>query len=118
MANPLLWVEALAGLKALYDVIQTGVEYAAALRRHLAEPDTIAESQRVAEVFSTYSDEEVEQLVLKINGCRDRFMSQGSGSDRSRCFCSILNENKDGNGGELPHIDDWERMFDQLKCGV
>lgn len=118
MANPLLWLEALAGLKALYDLLQFGVDYATALRKHRTEKDTIAESRRVASVFSTYSDKEVEELIKKIEGCRDRFIKQGSGADRARCFCSIFQEIKDGNGGQLPEIDDWHRMFNQLKCGV
>jgi hypothetical protein len=116
MTNPLLWLEALAGLKALYDVIEWGVDYAAALRKHKEESETIAESQRVAVAFSTYSDAEVEAIIRKINGCRDRFIQQGGGTDRARCLCSIFQEIKNGNGGDLPRIDDWQRMFDQLKC--
>jgi hypothetical protein len=30
MASPLLWLEALAGLKALYDVVEFGVDYTVA----------------------------------------------------------------------------------------
>ena len=116
MANPLLWLEALAGLKALYDLVQGGVDYAASFRKHRAESDTIAESQRVTAVLSTYSDREVEELIRKIEGCRDRFISQGGGSDRARCLCSIFKEIKDGNGGSLPEIDDWRRMYEQLDC--
>jgi hypothetical protein len=116
MASPLLWLEALAGLKALYDVIEWGVEYAVAFRRHREEADTVAESNRVAAEFSTYSDAEVRELIRKIEGCRDRFIKQGSGTERSRCLCSIFQEIKDGNGGDLPKIDDWRRMFDKLKC--
>lgn len=116
MANPLLWLEALAGLKALYDLAEGTVDYAASLRRHRREADTIAESQRVSRVFSTYSDAEIEALIRRIEGCRDRFMSQGGGADRARCLCSIFNEIKAGNGGVLPLIDDWARMYKQLKC--
>jgi hypothetical protein len=117
MANPLLWLEALAGLKALYDLVQGGVDYVASLQRHRQEPDTIAEARRVSRVFSTYSDDEVEEIVRRINACRARFIEQGSGADRARCFCSILNEFRDGNGGTLPAIDDFQRMYGQLACG-
>lgn len=117
MANPLLWLEALAGLKALYDLVQEGVDYATSLQRHRREPDTVAESHRVSATFSTYSDRELEELIRKIEGCRDRFISQGSGADRARCLCSIFKEIKDGNGGSLPKIDDWGRMYDKLNCG-
>ena len=116
MANPLLWLEALAGLKALYDLVQGGIDYATSFQRHREESDTIAESRRVASVYSTYSDREVEELIRKIEGCRDRFVTQGSGADRARCLCSIFQEARDGNGGRLPEIDDWRRMYDQLKC--
>lgn len=116
MASPLLWLEALAGLKALYDLLEFGVDYAAALRKHRDESDTVAESSRAAAQFSTYSDSEIQQLIRKIAGCRDRFIMQGSGADRARCMCSIFQEISEGNGGQLPRIDDWQRMFDQLRC--
>jgi hypothetical protein len=118
MANPLLWLEALAGLKALYDLVQGGVDYATAFQRHRQESDTIAESRRASVTFSTYSDREMEELIKKIEGCRDRFITQGSGADRARCLCSIFREISDGNGGSLPEIDDWRRMYDQLNCGL
>src|SRR5215831_13283503 len=105
MASPLLWVEALAGIKALYDLVESGIDYATSLARHRVESDTIAEAGRVSRTYSTYSDEEVEELTKKIEGCRSRFIAQGSGPDRTRCFCSIFKEISDGNGGALPHID-------------
>jgi hypothetical protein len=114
MANPLLWLEALAGLKALYDLVSGAPDYLESYQRHREERDTIAESKRASQVFSTYSDRELEALIRKIEGCRDRFISQGSGEDRARCFCSILEEIKAGNGGRLPLVDDWERMYNQL----
>jgi hypothetical protein len=116
MASPLLWLEALAGLKALYDLAQGGVGYAASYQKHRLERDTIAESRRASLAFSTYSDRELEEIIKKIEGCRDRFITQGSGADRSRCLCSIFKEIIDGNGGSLPLIDDWRRMYDQLNC--
>ena len=104
MATPLLWLEALAGLKALYDLTKGGVDYAASLRRHREEKDTIAESNRVAALFSTYSDREIQDLMRRIEGCRDRFITQGSGADRARCLCGIFQEIIDGNGGSMPVI--------------
>lgn len=115
MANPLLWLEALAGLKALYDLVQGGVEYAASYQQHREERATIAEARRASATFSTYSDRELKEIIRKIEGCRDRFIGQGSGADRVQCFCSILNEVRDGNAG-LPHIDAWQSMYNQLKC--
>jgi len=63
------------------------------------------------------SDSEIQELISKIEGCRDRFIAQGGGADRARCLCSIFNEIKAGNGGSLPVIDDWLRMYGQLGCG-
>jgi hypothetical protein len=117
MASPLLWLEALAGLKALYDLSQGAVDYWKSYTRHRRERATVLESRRISEAFSTYSDDEVRELIRKIEGCRDRFIKQGSGRDRARCICSIFNEIADGNGGILPAIDDWQRMYDQLRCG-
>lgn len=116
MASPFTWLEALAGFKALYDLLEFGRDYATSYLQHRQEADTVAESHRVSQIFSTYSDEEVRALVRKIEGCRDRFIQQGSGKDQARCLCSIFNEIRDGNGGRLPVIDDWQRMYDQLGC--
>ena len=117
MAGPLLWLEALAGFKALYDLVKSGADYAKSYQMHRQESATIAESQRVSEAYSTYSDREIQELIRKVEGCRDRFIKQGSGADRARCLCSIFNEIRDGNGGKLPAIDDWRRMYNELNCG-
>jgi hypothetical protein len=116
MATPLIWLEALAGFKALYDLVKSGADYAQSYQDHRRERATINESERVSKTFSTFSNREVQELVSKIEGCRDRFITQGSGADRARCLCSILNEIKDGNGGKLPPIDDWQRIYDELDC--
>jgi len=116
MANALLWLEALAGLKALYDLASGVPDYVASYLRHKEDQATIAESRRASEIFSTYSDAELEAIIKRIQGCRDRFIEQGSGLDRARCLCSIFKEIMDGNGGRLPKVDAWERMYEQLKC--
>jgi hypothetical protein len=117
MASPLLWLEALAGLKALYDLVQGGIDYATSFQRHRQEADTVAESRRVSVTYSTYSDRELQEMIRKIEGCRDRFIAQGSGADRARCLCSIFKEIRDGNGGSMPNIDAWRDMYEQLSCG-
>jgi len=116
MVNPLLWLEALAGLKALYDLAQGAVDYASSYQRHRVEAATVAEARRVSLTDSTYSQRELEELIRKIEACRDRFIAQGSGADRARCLCSIFDEIKAGNGGWMPPIDDWSRMHNQLNC--
>jgi hypothetical protein len=116
MAGPLLWLEAMAGLKALYDLVSGVPDYYASFRRHREEKDTIEAAHLASERYSTFSDEELRMLIGKIEGCRDRFILQGSGKDRARCLCSILVEIKDGNGGELPDVDAWRAMYAQLRC--
>jgi hypothetical protein len=116
MANAFLWLEALAGLKALYDLASGVPDYVASYLRHKQDQATISESKRASEIFSTYSDAELEAIISRIQGCRDRFIEQGSGRDRSHCLCSIFKEIMDGNGGRMPRIDAWERMYEQLRC--
>ena len=116
MAGPLLWLEALAGLKALYDLASGVPDYLVSYNRHKEDQATIAESRRASETFSSFSDAEIEDLIRRIEGCRERFITQGSGRDRTRCLCGIFKEIMDGNGGRLPKIDAWERMNEQLRC--
>src|SRR5579862_5746542 len=100
MANAFLWLEALAGLKALYDLASGVPDYVASFLRHKQDPVTVEESKRASDTFSTFSDAELEAIIRRIQGCRDRFIEQGSGLDRSRCICSIFKEIMDGNGGD------------------
>ena len=116
MASPELWLEVLSLTKALFDAIKSGVDVLESYRRHHAERATIQESERVSGVFSTYSEEEVENIHSRLKQCRDRFIRQGGGTDRAQCLCSVLNEVKDGNGGQLPVIDDWQNIYSQLDC--
>jgi len=118
MASLFLWLEALAGLKALYDLTQGAVDYADRYHAHIRERDTLAEARRISVDFSTFSDKEVQAIIRRIAGCRDRFIAQGGGEDRARCLCSIFRKISDGNGGVLPRVDDWQNMFRQLNCGV
>jgi hypothetical protein len=116
MANPLLWLEALAGLKALYDLTQGVGEYAERFRFHRGEKSTFEESLRAGKAYSTYSDEELKSIVKRIEGCQGRFIAQGGGVDRAECLCSIFKEIKAGNGGSLPDVDDWKKMYRTLNC--
>jgi hypothetical protein len=102
--------------KALFDAVKSGADVIASYRKHREEKDTIQESQRVSAAFSTYSDKEVKTILSRLEQCRDRFIKQGGGEDRASCLCSVLNEVKNGNGGRLPRIDDWENIYRQLGC--
>ncbi|MCL5010684.1 MAG: hypothetical protein M1127_00515 [Patescibacteria group bacterium] len=118
MVSPQLWLEILSLTKALFDAIKSGADLLASYQKHKQEKETVQESQRVSEVFSTYSENEVKKILLRLEQCRDRFIKQGGGTDRASCLCSILNEVKIGNGGQLPIIDDWANIYRQLGCGT
>lgn len=117
MASPEIWLEVLSLTKALFDAVKSGEDVIASYRRHRQEQATIQESKRVSAKLSSYSQREVEAILSRLEECRDRFIKQGGGAARSRCVCSVLNEVKAGNGGQLPAIDDWENIYRQLGCG-
>lgn len=116
MASFHAWLEVLSWVKALFEATTLGADLHKAYEQHKREQTTIAEAQRVSSVFSTYSEAEVDALLKLLKGCRDRFISQGSGVARTRCICSVLREAMEGNGGKLPVIDDWQNIYRQLNC--
>lgn len=116
MASPQTWLEVLAWVKALFDATKGAIDLGEAYEKHRREHDTISESQRVSVAFSSYSDEEVRSLLARLQGYRQRFIEQGGGAERAQCICSVLNEAAAGNGGRLPKIDDWQRIYSELRC--
>jgi ribosomal 50S subunit-associated protein YjgA (DUF615 family) len=118
MASPEIWLEVLSLTKALFDAVKLGEDVIESYRRHREEKDTIQESRRVSVALSTYSEKEVKAIFSRLEQCRDRFIKQGGGADRASCVCSVLNEVKKGNGGQLPRIDDWGNIYRQLGCGA
>src|SRR6266852_4034942 len=116
MASPQAWLEVLSWTKALFEATKASIDLFATYQKYKSDPETIQESTRVSVMFSTYSEEEVNALASRLDGCRNRFIAQGGGSDRAQCICSVLNEAKAGNGGDLPLIDDWANIYNQLHC--
>ena len=116
MASFQIWLEVLSYVKALFDAITLGADVREEYRKHRADRDTISEAHRVSEVFSTYSDQEVESILNRLKACRDRFITEGSGPARRQCLCSVFKDIIEGNGGRLPRIDDWERIYRELNC--
>ena len=116
MASPQLWLEVLAWVKTLFEATKATVDLKDTYEKYRHDHATIQESERVGAAFTTYRDAEVESLLRRLEGCRDRFISQGGGAERARCICSVLNEAAEGNGGRLPAIDDWQNIFSQLRC--
>ena len=116
MGTPEQWLQVLAWTKALFESTKAAIDLGETYEKYFHDPETIRESRRVSLSFSTYTEEEVESLITRLKGCRDRFIQQGGGADRSRCICSVLREAQEGNGGTLPEIDDWENIYRQLRC--
>src|SRR5262249_11753855 len=100
----------------LFEATTLGADLQKAYEKHRREKDTSDEARRASRVFSTYSEDEMQAILRRLQDCRDRFVTEGSGEARSRCICSVFKDVSDGNGGELPHIDDSQRMFRQLRC--
>jgi hypothetical protein len=115
MATSDNWLLALSTVKAVFESVKSGMDFATALKKYHDDPATIRESQRVSRIFSTFSDDEVASITRRLEECRTRFTAEGSGKQRATCFCSVLRDVKDANGG-IPLIDDWPNMFRQL-CG-
>jgi hypothetical protein len=117
MATPEVWLEVLAGTKALFEATKASVDVFAVYRKYREDRDTVREAQRVSVAFSSYSEAEVRALANRLEGCRSRFIAQGGGAERANCVCSVLQKVIEGNGGILPLIDDWRNIYDQLHCG-
>ncbi len=116
MASFQVWLEVLSWIKALFEATTLCVDLQRAYQQHRAEKATIAEAERVSRVFSTFSEGEVDAILKRLQSCRDRFITEGSGAARRKCLCSVFQDVIDGNGGTLPHIDDWESIVRQLSC--
>lgn len=116
MASFVVWLEVLSYVKALFEAITLGADVREQYKKHRTEKDTIAEAQRVSVAFSTYSEEEVQAILDRLKSCQDRFIKEGSGAGRHRCLCQVFKDVVDGNGGILPHIDDWQNIYQQLNC--
>jgi hypothetical protein len=103
-------------LRPCFEAQTLGADVREQYQKHRKEKDTVAEARRVSAVFSTYSEEEVQAILERLKGCQERFIKEGSGPARQRCFCQVFNDVIDGNGGKLPRIDDWENIYGQLNC--
>jgi|ERR1700693_1813656 len=110
------WLQVLAWTKTLFEATKAAIDLEEVYKKYRRDPETVREAHRVSIEFSTYSTAEVESILHRLEGCRDRFVSQGAGRDRAGCICSVLDEAREGNGGLLPLIDDWQNIYEQLGC--
>lgn len=69
-----------------------------------------------ARSFQRIRIKRLESILNRLKACRDRFITEGSGPARRQCLCSVFKDIIEGNGGRLPRIDDWERIYRELNC--
>jgi hypothetical protein len=116
MASSETCQEVLAWVKTLFKATKAAIDLRETYEHYRSDRETINESERVSVHFSSFSEGEVRALLDRVQGCRDRFIAQGGGTERVKCICSVLNEAKIANGGNLPLIDDWENIYRALRC--
>lgn len=81
--------------------------------RRRTSPEINSQAEVLERTFQTYSEDEIETIIRRIENCRDRFIQEGSGRQRAICLCSVLLDVKEGNGGEIP-IKEWKDLYEQL----
>lgn len=110
------WANLAAIISAMIDVIQFGRDaFEEFLESRQEDPDLGRKADGLATALSTYSEEETEAIIARIERCRRRFVEEGAGEARRICICSVLRDVRDGNGGILPEPE-WERAYKQLRC--
>jgi hypothetical protein len=103
-------------VSAMVDVYKVGRgTFTSFLDSRKRAPDYISKGEILKKALSTFSDRELDAIKERIEGCRDRFIEEGSGARRKNCLCSVLNDVRDGNGGSIP-VPEWDEMYDQLGC--
>lgn len=105
------YVQVATIMSALAKALDTGLNYYQALKDVETDPSQIKHD--AARLQNSYDDDEIESILSRIQGCRDRFIDEGDGVNRARCICSVLNDAKAGNGGIMP-IDEWEATYRNL----
>lgn len=115
MPSPTVWLELISWSKTLFDATKSGIDLVSTFNKYRNDPATIREANKAAS-SSTFSDFEVESLQDRIENCKKLFAQEGVGEGRVRCLCSVLNQARDANGGDLPDIGNWLQMDTMLKC--
>jgi hypothetical protein len=116
--GPKQFAELAAIVSAMADVYRFGRDaFSVFLARRRAAPDYIDNGRVLQQIYSTYSDSEIEAIKERIERCRERFIAEGAGEARRRCLCSVLSDVKAGNGGTIP-LPDWANIYSTLGCGA
>src|SRR2546425_5637822 len=100
------WASLAAIISAMIDVVQFGGQtFQAFLKKRREDPKLPERARALEAALSTYSEEEIQAIIDRINACVARFMAEGSGKNRQKCLCSVLRDVKDGNGGTIPDLE-------------
>jgi len=111
------WAALAANISAMIDVYRIGKEtFETYFDRRLNSKSNADKAKALEQSFGTYSDSEIDAIEARIQSCRDRFITEGSGEARKNCLCSVLQDVMMGNGGTIPDSE-WSNVYDALGCG-
>ncbi len=111
------WAAIGAIISAMCDVITLGREtFEYYYEQRLKDFHSPQRGAVLQAAFSTYTDRDIEAIKERIEGCRDRYIKEGGGAGGSVCLCSVLTDVRDGNGGQIPEIDNWPEAYEILHC--
>ena len=112
------WASFAAIISAMCDVLNTGRDaFQEFFDKHTKAPDSAVRAASLQKALSTYSEEEKQAILERLQRCRDRFKLEGSGAQRRICFCSVLQDVKDGECGIISDPE-WQRTYDQMACAA
>lgn len=111
-----VWIKTIALVRTLCESRKSLVPVFKILKRHMKDDEIRQEAKKAAEVYSTFSYEELKEISRRLDDCKNRFMLGLNGKERSRCICKVLNDVMRANGGRLPQVDEWQKMYDELGC--
>lgn len=108
------WIEVIAGVRALYDLIRGQSEFYQVFRMH--QKLVTAQAERARTEYPDYTNEDLEDLGRKVEACRELMFRFGKAGDRYPWLCALFREIADLNHGSLPDVDEWPMIFDRLGC--
>lgn len=112
-ASLMATISAMCAVWGVADTVIRGKMFNLAYQRNL---NTFKEVELglLQQALSTYNDAEILAINRRMENCSNIFIAEGDGKQRAKCLCNVLNNVREGNGGELPDIDNWRRTYGQL----
>lgn len=116
MASPDTWLQLIAYSKAISDSLSGAANIYELYRKYVADPATQIEAKEASDTYLTFTKKEIESLTKRLEFCIDQFVKGGNGQQRVNCMCTVLQDAALGNGGDLPDIGNWLKLYEQLNC--